>query len=72
VEDAIASGINNLMNPPVLSSGISNTSIIYPDLNLAPGTYYYRLVYQNINGNSILQQNIFAQDRSIVLMQIKK
>jgi hypothetical protein len=72
VEDAISSGINNLMNPPVLSSGISNTSIIYPDLNLTPGTYYYRLVYQNINGSTILQQNIFAQDRSIVLMQIKR
>jgi len=70
VEDAIASGINNLMNPPVLSSGISNTSIIYPDLNLSPGTYYYRLVYQNVSGSSILQQNIFAQDRSIVLMHI--
>lgn len=70
VEDAIASGINNLMNTPVLSSGISNTSIIYPDLNLSPGTYYYRLVYQNLSGSSILQQNIVAQERSIVLMHI--
>lgn len=67
VEDAIASGVSGSN----LGSGISTTSLIYPDVALAPGTYYYRLVYQNLSGSSV-GQNITAQDRSIVLLQIKR
>ena len=67
VEDAIASGISGSN----LGSGISTTSLIFPDVALAPGTYYYRLVYQNLSGSSV-GQNITAQDRSIVLLQIKR
>lgn len=71
VEDGLSGGITNTINPPTLGSGIACTSIIYPDLNLQPGTYYYRLVYQNIMGSNN-GQTLFAQDRSIVLMQIKR
>ena len=71
VEDGLAGGVNNLVNPVVLGSGISCTNIIFPDLNLAAGTYYYRLVYQSIMGGSN-GQTIFAQDRSMVLMQIRQ
>ena len=71
VEDGLSGGVNNLVNPHTLGSGIACTNIIYPDLNLAVGTYYYRLVYQNILGSNN-GQLIFAQDRSIVLMQIKR
>jgi hypothetical protein len=71
VEDGLAGGVNNLVNPVVLGSGISCTNIIFPDLNLTAGTYYYRLVYQSIMGGSN-GQTIFAQDRSMVLMQIRQ
>ena len=71
VEDGLAGGVNNLVNPVVLGSGISCTNIIFPDLNLSAGTYYYRLVYQSIMGSSN-GQTIFAQDRSMVLMQIRQ
>lgn len=71
VEDGLSGGVNNLVNPHTLGSGIACTNIIYPDLNLTPGTYHYRLVYQNILGSNN-GQTIFAQDRSIVLMQIKR
>lgn len=71
VEDGLAGGVNNLVNPVVLGSGISCTNIIFPDLNLSAGTYYYRLVYQSIMGGSN-GQTIFAQDRSMVLMQIRQ
>lgn len=71
VEDGLSGGVNNLVNPVTLGSGIACTNIIYPDLNLLPGTYFYRLVYQNILGSNN-GQTIFAQDRSIVLMQIKR
>lgn len=67
VEDAIASGISGSN----LGSGISTTSLIYPDVALAPGTYYYRMVYQNLMGSST-GQTILAHDRSIVLLQIKR
>lgn len=67
VEDAIASGISGSN----LGSGISTTSLIFPDVALAPGTYYYRLVYQNLSGSSV-GQTITTQDRSIVLLQIKR
>jgi hypothetical protein len=71
VEDGLSGGITNTVNPPALGSGIACTSIIYPDLNLQPGTYYYRLVYQSLMGSNN-GQTLFAQDRSIVLMQIKR
>lgn len=67
VEDAISSGISGSN----LGSGISTTALIYPDVNLTPGTYYYRMVYQNLSGSSV-GQNIVAHDRSIVLLQIKR
>ncbi len=67
VEDAISSGISGSN----LGSGISTTSLIFPDVALAPGTYYYRMVYQNLMGSSV-GQTIVAHDRSIVLLQIKR
>lgn len=67
IEDSFASGISGSN----LGSGIANSTLIYPDLNLAPGTYYYRVVYQNIMGASNGQQ-VFVQDRSIVALQIKQ
>jgi hypothetical protein len=69
VEDGLSSGYTNTF--PGLGSGTACTSIIYPDLNLAPGTYYYRLVYQSMRSITNTQ-NVFAQDRSMVLMQIKQ
>jgi dTDP-4-amino-4,6-dideoxygalactose transaminase len=44
---------------------------IYPDLNLPDGTYYYRLVYQSILGSNN-GQTVFAQDRNMVLMEIRQ
>jgi hypothetical protein len=70
VEDGLAGGVNSLVDPVTLGSGISCTNIIFPDLNLAAGTYHYRLVYQSIMGLSN-GQTIFAQDRSMLLMEIK-
>jgi len=71
IEDSFASGTSGAVSPPKLGSGIANSTIIYPDLNLAPGTYYYRVVYQSIMGASN-GQTVFVQDRSIVALQIKQ
>lgn len=71
VEDGLSGGVNNLVDPVTLGSGIACTSIIYPDLNLAVGTYYYRLVYQSILGSNN-GQTVFAQDRNMVLMEIRR
>lgn len=69
VEDAIASG--NSPTTPNLGSGTSTTTIIYPDLNLAPGTYQYRLVFQGLMG-ATNGQTIRLQDRSMVVLQVKQ
>jgi len=69
VEDAIASG--NSITSPNLGSGISTTTIVYPDLNLAPGTYQYRLVFQGLMGAGN-GQTIKLQDRSMVVLQVKQ
>jgi hypothetical protein len=71
IEDGLSGGVTNTISPPPLGSGTACTTIIYPDLNLSPGTYYYRLVYQNIMGLNN-GQTIFAQDRTMILMQIKQ
>lgn len=71
IENSFASGTSGTSSPPNLGSGIANSTLIYPDLNLAPGTYYYRVVYQSIMGASN-GQNVFVQDRSIVALQIKQ
>ena len=71
VEDGLSGGVNNIPAVVTLGSGIACTSITYPDLNLSAGTYYYRLVYQNILGSNN-GQTVFAQDRSMILMQISQ
>jgi hypothetical protein len=71
VEDGLSGGVNNLVDPVALGSGIACTSIIYPDLNLSAGTYHYRLVYQSILGSNN-GQTVFAQDRNLVLMEIRQ
>lgn len=71
IEDGLSGGITNTVSPPPLGSGTACTTIIYPDLNLSPGTYYYRLVYQNIMGSNN-GQTIFAQDRNMLLMEIRR
>lgn len=70
-EDGFSGGVVNTINPVSLGSGIAHTTIIFPDANLNPGTYYYRLVYQSIMGSNN-GQSIFAQDRSMVLMEIRQ
>jgi len=71
-EDGIASGtamVSGGIAP--LAAGASTTTIVYPDLALATGTYYYRLVFQPLMGSFYgLTPN--AQDRSMVLLQIKR
>ncbi len=69
VEDAIASGNSTIS--PNLGSGISTTTVVYPDLNLSPGTYQYRLVFQGLMGASN-GQTIKLQDRSMVVLQVKQ
>lgn len=69
VEDAVASG--NSTTSPNLGSGISTTTIVFPDLNLSPGTYQYRLVFQGLMG-ATNGQTIKLQDRSIVALQVKQ
>ncbi|MCS7073266.1 MAG: hypothetical protein NZ108_02245 [Bacteroidia bacterium] len=67
VEDmpsSAASGVN-----PV--AGAATTTLIYPDLNLAPGTYYYRLVFASLLAGSNGQLPSIA-DRSMVLLQVKQ
>jgi hypothetical protein len=71
IEDGLSGGVTNTITPPPLGSGTACTTIIYPDLNLNPGTYYYRFVYQNVMGLNN-GQTIFAQDRNMVLMEIRK
>jgi hypothetical protein len=71
VEDGLSGGVNNLVDPVTLGSGIACTTIIFPDLNLPDGTYYYRLVYQSILGSNN-GQTVFAQDRNMVLMEIRQ
>lgn len=71
IEDGLSGGTTSTLSPPALGSGIACTTILYPDLNLNPGTYYYRFVYQNIMGLNN-GQTLFAQDRSMVLMEIRK
>lgn len=68
IEDGVASGNTTTGNT---GAGISLSTIVYPDLNLAPGTYYYRLVFQSILA-STLGLIPYAQDRSMVLLQIKR
>jgi hypothetical protein len=67
VEDAITSGVSGSN----LGSGITTTSLFFADTNLIPGTYYYRMVYQNLMGASN-GQNVVAHDRSLILLQIKR
>jgi hypothetical protein len=71
IEDGLSGGVNNISNPVTLGSGIACTNIIFPDLGLAPGTYYYRLVFQSILGSNN-GQTLFAQDRNMVLMEISQ
>lgn len=71
IEDGLSGGTTGNVLPPPLGSGIACTTIIYPDLSLAPGTYYYRLVYQNIMGLNN-GQNIYAMDRNVILMEIRQ
>ncbi|MBL0308923.1 MAG: collagen-like protein [Bacteroidetes bacterium] len=70
VEEGTAAGTTLTTNPPTLSSGTSNTTIIYPDLGLTPGTYQYRIVYQGLLGGGT-GQAVYLQDRSMVLMHVK-
>jgi hypothetical protein len=54
-------------------AGNMTVPIVYPDLNLAPGTYTYRLVFQGGNyGTGAGAVNYEALDRSLVLLQIKR
>jgi hypothetical protein len=71
-EDGIASGTTMISGGIApTAAGASTTTIIFPDLALAPGTYWYRLVFQPLMGSFYgLTPN--AQDRSMVLMQIKR
>lgn len=71
IESSFASGTSGASSPPNLGYGIATCSIIYPDLNLAPGTYHYRVVYQNLMAASN-GQTVNVQDRSIVALQIKQ
>jgi hypothetical protein len=71
VEDGVAGGIYKIPAVPTLSPGSSTTNIMYPDLNLAAGTYYYRLVYQGVLGAGN-GQSAFIQDRSMTILQIKR
>ena len=71
IEDGLSGGVNNIPSVVTLGSGIACTNIIFPDMNLDAGTYYYRLVYQSIMGSNN-GQTVFAQDRNMVLMQIKQ
>jgi hypothetical protein len=68
VEDGIPCVTNASGNP---TAGATNTTLIYPDLALAPGTYYYRLVFQGMLASSN-GQTPTIQDRSMVLLQIKR
>jgi hypothetical protein len=52
-------------------AGAATTTIVYPDLGLAPGTYYYRLVYSGLSGASN-GQTLGVADRSFVLLQVKR
>lgn len=70
LEESNAGGVNNLVTPHTLGSGTSTTTIVFPDMGLLPGTYYYRVVYQGLMGSSTGQQ-VYLQDRSIVLMHVK-
>ncbi len=47
-ESAVACGLPTSA-PYNMSTGNTSVAIIYPDLNLAPGTYTYRLVFQGGN-----------------------
>jgi hypothetical protein len=71
VEESNAGGVNNLVTPHTLGSGTSTTAILFPDMGLLPGTYYYRVVYQGLMGSSTGQQ-VYLQDRSVVLMHVKE
>jgi hypothetical protein len=71
-EDGIASGTTAIVSGFAnIAAGASTTTIVYPDLTLAPGTYYYRLVFQPLMG-SFYGLTPTAQDRSMVLLQIKR
>ncbi len=67
VEDNASSAA--VANNPVASA--STTTLIYPDLALTAGTYYYRLVYSGLSSVSNGQTPSIA-DRSMVLLQIKR
>ena len=51
-------------------SGTATSTLIYPDLALAPGVYYYRLVFMGML-SSPNGQNAAIIDRSMVLLQVK-
>jgi hypothetical protein len=67
----VASGTTSA-NPPNTSTGNITVPILFPDLNLAPGTYTYRLVFQPNNFSNAGTPNFEAVDRSMVLLQIKR
>lgn len=71
-ESAVACGLP-VSAPYNQASGNMTVPIIFPDLNLAPGTYTYRLVFQGGNyGGGAGTVNYEALDRSLVLLQVKR
>lgn len=72
IESAVASGITT-GSPYNIATGNITVPIIYADLDLSPGTYTYRLVFQGGNyGTSGGTVNFEALDRTLVLLQIKR
>ncbi len=71
-ESAVACGLP-VASPYNMATGNMTVPIVYPDLNLLPGTYTYRLVFQGGNyGTGAGAVNYEALDRSLVLLQIKR
>lgn len=71
-ESAVASGLP-VSAPYNTGTGNMTVPIIYPDLNLAPGTYTYRLVFQGGNyGGGGGTVNYEALDRSLIILQVKR
>ena len=71
-ESAVACGLPTA-SPYNMASGNTTVPIFYTDLNLVPGTYSYRLVFQGGNyGTGAGVVNYEALDRSLILLQIKR
>lgn len=71
-ESAVACGLP-VAAPYNMSTGNMTVPIIFPDLNLSPGTYSYRLVFQGGNyGGGGGTVNYEALDRSLVILQVKR